>query len=630
MEIRAYLRHPLSLAGVALSLFSLASIIFLIVLGALLGRENPYLGIFIYLIYPGLLLFGIMLIPAGALLARWRRAKGGEVPPYPRIDLNERKTRVAFFSAVVLSVLLLGMVSTIAYQAYHFTESVSFCGDLCHSVMAPEAIAYTASPHARVTCAECHVGSGAGWYVRSKLAGVYQIYSVLFHKYPRPIATPVHSLRPAQETCEQCHWPEKFFGAQLKVITRYGHDEKNSVHQVRSLLRTGGGSPTTGITAGIHWHMNIANEIYYGAADPKRQKIPYVRMIDPQGRVTEYIDRSVSLTPEEIKKLEIRRMDCMDCHNRPSHIFRDPDGAVDLALFTGLIDSSLPYIKREAVRVLSQAYPTKEAAREGIATSLDSFYFTQYPKVYREKRETIKKAIGEVEKIFATNIFPEMKVDWRTHPDNIGHTLYPGCFRCHEGNHVSRDGKMIRKDCQLCHTIIAQETTVPKPTEVAASEAFDHPWPLLGKHKNLSCNQCHWRGRGLVAECVTCHTRPKDAPMASLACSACHLKQQEIKPLASCATCHPKRSELHLKPTHAATDCIICHFPHDWRAANREVCSGCHSDKSNHNPQGICKDCHPFRPAAAASEDQSKSPEPEKAKEAKPPPAKAAGEKKQN
>jgi hypothetical protein len=617
LEIRAYLRHPLSLIGVALSLFSLVSIVFLLLLEVVLGRENPYLGIFIYLIYPGLLLFGVFLIPAGALLARWRRVKGGEVPAFPHFDLNDRKTRMVFSSVVVLSVLLLGVVSTMSYQAYHFTESVSFCGDLCHSVMEPEAVAYQESPHARVTCAECHVGSGAGWYVRSKLAGVYQIYSVLFHKYSRPIETPVHSLRPAQETCEQCHWPEKFFGAQLKVITRYAQDEKNSVHQIQILLRTGGGRPTTGITAGIHWHMNIANEVYYGAADPQRQKIPWVKIIDRQGTVTEYFDRTVSLTPEEMKKLEIRKMDCMDCHNRPSHIFRDPDSAVDLAMFTGLIDSSLPYIKREAVRVLSVVYPTKEKAREGIATSLDRFYFTQYPKVYKEKQETIKKAIGEVEKIYGANIFPEMKVDWRTHPDNIGHTLYPGCFRCHDGNHVSRDGKIIRKDCQLCHTIIAQETTVPKPTEVAAAETFDHPWPLLGKHKDLSCNQCHWRGRGLVAECTTCHVRPKDAPMASLPCSGCHLKQQQIKPVTACASCHPKRSELHLKPTHAATECVTCHVPHKWKVDTRDVCYGCHADKSDHNPRGVCKDCHLFRQAPGASEGKSNSPGPGKPKESK-------------
>jgi len=599
-RIRSLLHHPLSLVGAGLVFFSLLSIAFLLAVGAILGKANPYIGIFIYIIYPGLLLFGVFLIPVGALVERWRRVKGGDLPPYPRIDLNNPKTRGILFLVVLSSLVLMGMISAISYQAYHFTESVTFCGELCHSVMEPEHTAYQDSPHARVTCAECHVGSGAGWYVRSKLSGAYQIYSVLFQKYPRPIPTPVENLRPAQETCEQCHWPEKFFGAQLKVITRFGHDEKNSVRQVSTLIRTGGGSPTTGITAGIHWHMNIANEVWYGAADHKRQKIPWVRMKDRQGRVTEYFDRTVSLSPEEIKKLEIRRMDCMDCHNRPSHIFRDPDSAVDNALLRGLVDSNLPYIKREAVRVLSQPYPNKEKAREGVATLLDSFYVTQYPKIYTVKREAIKKAIAEVQRIYQTNFFPEMKVDWRTHPDNIGHTLYPGCFRCHEGNHVSREGKIIRKDCQLCHTIIGQETKVPSPTEVAVVEKFDHPWPLRGKHAELSCNQCHWRGRGLQGECASCHARPADAPMA-FPCAQCHLKEQSRKPTTACVTCHPTRSELHLKPTHSAAECTTCHLPHGWKVTKREACLTCHQDKKAHNSEGLCWDCHQFRKVAKAS-----------------------------
>jgi hypothetical protein len=599
--MRALLRHPLSLVGAGLVILSAISILFLLLIEAVSGRANPYLGIFTYMVYPALLLLGMALVPAGILLERRRRVSSGEVPPYLVIDLNNPRTRGVFVSVVISSLILLLLMSTVTYEAYHFTESVAFCGELCHSVMEPEYTAYQAAPHARVTCAECHVGSGAGWYVQSKLAGAYQIYSVLFEKYPRPIPTPVHSLRPAQDTCEQCHWPEKFFGAQLKVISRFGHDEKNSVRQIRTLLRTGGGSPTSGITAGIHWHMNIANEVWYGAADRQRQKIPWVRIKDAQGRITDYFDRSVSLTPEDMKKLEVRRMDCVDCHNRPSHIFRDPDSAVDLVLLAGLIDRTLPFIKREAVRALSQQYADREKAREGIATSIDSFYLQRYPQIHQTKREAIKNAVAELQRIYRTNMFPEMRVDWRTHPDNIGHTLYPGCFRCHEGNHVSSEGKVLGKDCQLCHTIIGQETMLPDPTEVPAAEKFKHPWPLLGKHAQLSCNQCHWRGRGLIAECATCHTHPADAPMATLPCATCHLKEQQLKPQADCAGCHPNRAGLHLKATHAATDCTLCHIPHQWTVEKREVCYSCHPDKTNHNPQGLCRDCHPFRQAAKIS-----------------------------
>jgi hypothetical protein len=599
-RIRSVLRHPVSLTGVGLVVFSFLSILLLLVIETILGRANPYIGIFTYMVYPALLMLGLLLIPTGALLERRRRVRGGELPPYPKIDLNNARTRGIVLVLAVSSLILMGLISTVSYEAYHFTESVTFCGELCHSVMEPEYTAYQESPHARVTCAECHVGPGAGWYVRSKLSGAYQIYSVLFKKYPRPIPTPVENLRPAQETCEQCHWPERFFGAQLKVITRFSHDEKNSARQIRALIRTGGGSPTTGIAAGIHWHMNIANEVWYGAADAKRQKIPWVRIKDSQGRVTEYFDRTISLTPEETKKLEIRRMDCVDCHNRPSHIFRDPDGAVDMALLSGLIDSRLPYIKREAVRVLSQPYPNREKAREGIATSLDAFYLKQYPKIHEKSLVAVQKAIAEVHRIYQTNFFPEMKVDWRTHPDNIGHTLFPGCFRCHEGNHVSREGKVIRKDCQLCHTIIGQETRVPKPTEVAAAETFEHPWPLRGKHAQLSCNQCHWRGRGLVPECATCHAHPANAPMASFPCQQCHLKEQSVQPVADCAGCHPARAELHLRPAHSAVPCTTCHAPHQWKVTARETCVNCHQDKTAHNAPAICQTCHPFQTAKAS------------------------------
>ncbi|MEE9568213.1 MAG: NapC/NirT family cytochrome c [Candidatus Binatia bacterium] len=593
-RIGTLLRHPLSLVGGGLVFFSFFSILSMFLIEAILGKANPYIGIFTYMIYPGLLVMGLLLIPLGMLMERRHRVRGGELPPYPRIDLNEPRTRGIFLFVIGGAVLILALISTVSYRAYQFTDSVMFCGQLCHSVMSPEFTAYQASPHSRVSCAECHVGPGATWFVRSKLAGAYQIYSVLFDKFPRPIATPVESLRPARETCEHCHWPEKFYGSQLKVITRYRHDEKNSVRQIRMLIRTGGGSPTTGLTTGIHWHMNIANEVWYRASDLQRQKIPWVLFKDMQGRVTEYFREGSSLSPEQLEKLELRRMDCIDCHNRPSHIFRDPDSAVDEALFIGRIDSDLPFIKREAVRVLERPYPDTEKAKEGIATSLDNFYLTRYSEIWKKKGMAIQKAIAEVQRIYQTNFFPEMKVDWRTHPDNIGHVTAPGCFRCHDGKHATRDGRVLLKDCQLCHTIFGQETRVSRSTEVDIAERFIHPWELRGKHAQLGCNQCHWRGRGMVEECTTCHVRPADLPMA-FPCVQCHLKEQHLKPILGCTTCHPSQKELHLKPTHSAAGCTTCHLPHKWQVAKRETCLGCHEDKTAHKSEAACKDCHPFR-----------------------------------
>ncbi|MBI2821290.1 MAG: cytochrome c3 family protein, partial [Acidobacteria bacterium] len=296
----------------------------------------------------------------------------------------------------------------------------------------------------------------------------------------------------------------------------------------------------------------------------------------------------------ELKKLEIRRMDCMDCHNRPSHICRDPDAAVDNALLTQLIDRSLPYIKREAVRLLSEPYPTTEKALEHIATSLDGFYFTRYRSIYDRRRDAVKKAIAQVQQIYQTNFFPEMRVDWQTHQDNIGHTLYPVCFRCHDGRHVSREGKVVRQDCQLCHAIIGQEAEVGNPTEVAMAEKFKHPWLLRGRHAELGCNECHWRGRGLAAECVACHPRPADAPMA-FDCSQCHQKEQSAKPVLPCADCHTALSGLHLSATHSASECAACHVPHEWKVSSKQTCLACHEDKGEHNAGDACHDCHKFR-----------------------------------
>src|SRR6266542_6861237 len=240
------------------------------------------------------LLFGLAVVLLGMFLERRRRRRlaPSEVAAYPKLDLNDPRARRAFLTFLFLMFIFISASAFGSYQAYEFSDSVSFCGQTCHTVMKPEFVAYRAGAHARVRCVDCHVGPGAGWYVRSKISGAYQMYSVTFNKYPRPITTPVHNLRPAPETCEQCHWPEKFFGAQLKVFNHYGYDEQNTLRQRRLLINVGGGSPTTGLVTGIHWHMNIANEITYVSTDDHRQVIPWVQIKDRQGNVTQYYDRT--------------------------------------------------------------------------------------------------------------------------------------------------------------------------------------------------------------------------------------------------------------------------------------------------------------------------------------------------
>jgi hypothetical protein len=426
------------------------------------------------------------------LLERRRRHREApdSVARYPRVDFNHPSTRRVFAIAVVISFIFIVASALGSYQAYHYTDSDRFCGTTCHKVMHPEYTTYQRSPHAKVGCVQCHIGSGATWYVKSKLSGAYQVYSTIAKKYPQPIPSPVANLRPAQQTCEQCHWPAKFWGAQMKVFNHFGYDETNTPRETRMLIKVGGGSPALGRAAGIHWHMNIGNEVTYIATDAQRQKIPWIRVRDrATGRVTEYVSAETKLTPAQIATMPRRVMDCVDCHNRPTHIYVPPDREVDEQLIAGTIDRTLPYIKQKAVEVLSAQYKTSDEATAAIAKTLDAYYKSDYPDVYASKKASIARSIATLQKSFRQTRFPEMNVDWRTHPDNRGHFYYPGCFRCHDGMHQSADGKQISKACDLCHTVAGQmegTTLMVQPPD----QGFTHPVDI-GDLKDVQCNECH-------------------------------------------------------------------------------------------------------------------------------------------
>jgi hypothetical protein len=485
-------RNWISMVGALIALVALANIAFLVFADVGTDHANPYVGILAYVIVPGVMVFGLAVFIVGMLLERRRRRRSapGDIPTYPRIDLNDPRTRRTFFISIIGMTLFLGISMIGSYQAYHYTDSDAFCGTMCHQIMQPEYTAYQASPHARVGCVGCHIGSGATWYVKSKMSGAYQVYATLAKKYPKPIPTPVENLRPAQETCEQCHWPEKFWGAQLKVFNHFGYDEASTPRETQMLINTGGGSPSSGLAAGIHWHMNIANEVTYIAADRQRQKIPWVRFRNrTTGRVTEYFLQDEQLTPQQIEAADKRVMDCVDCHNRPTHIYVPPDRAVDRLLLAGTMDRSLPYIKQQAVEAMTKDYTSTPGAMTGIAKHLNDYYGSTYPDVYQAKRKNIDATIGAVQSLFQQTIFPEMKTDWRTHPDNIGHFYFPGCFRCHTDQHVSADGKVITKDCDVCHTVVSQKEGGTIMAQAPKND-FVHPVDV-GDLRDLACADCH-------------------------------------------------------------------------------------------------------------------------------------------
>lgn len=516
IKVPSLFQNYVSLGGMSVVLASLTSIVLLVLIQLTNVDTTPYMGILTYILLPAGLTFGIFIIFAGALIERWCRRKLSpeEIAAYPILDLSGPRRRRKFLLFIFFTVLFLFITAFGSYEAFEYTESVEFCGQRCHEVMKPEFTAYLAGAHARVRCVDCHVGSGADWYVKSKLSGAYQLYSVTFNKYSRPITTPVHNLRPAPETCEQCHWPEKFFGAQMKVFNRYGNDEKNTLHQRRMLINVGGGSPTSGQVTGIHWHMNIGNEVTYIATDDHRQQIPWVRIKDRNGNVTEYYDPRNKLSPDQIASGNKRRMDCMDCHNRPAHVYQPPDVAVDQSFTAGKLDVSLPYLKRQGVAVLSGTYDTTDQALTAIDAGINQFYRDNYPEIYAQKRDAVNAAVVELQRIFQTYFFPEMKTDWQTHPNNIGHLNSAGCFRCHDGQHVSDTGKVITNDCTICHTTIFDGTAPPEQNIKLG--AFKHPVDL-GALSDRRCDSCHVPNKpfkhpinlGDISQfqCVVCHPR---------------------------------------------------------------------------------------------------------------------------
>jgi len=472
------IQNWISLTGIILATCAFFAVVCLIVIDSLAKSSNPYMGILTYIVAPAFLVTGLLLISIGVLWERRRRRRlaPGEIPTHPRIDFNVPRQRNTFIVVTVVTFVFLLLTAFGSYQTYHFTESTQFCGQVCHTVMKPEFTAHQNGAHANVSCAECHIGSGAGWFVKSKLSGSYQVYSVLAEKYPTPIPTPVHNLRPAQDTCEQCHWPQKFYGEAVRDNVHYMADESNTVWNIKLLMKIGGSDPKHGETGGIHWHVSPNHKIDYIATDEKRQTIPWVRVTTADGTAVIYEAEDEKLPAETVANSTPRRMDCIDCHNRPAHNYVSPAKSVDLALRAGRLDAQIPNIKKLAVAALTAEYATTAEALQGIATKVPA------------------AAVAEVQKIFQANFFPEMKVTWRQYPNNIGHTIFPGCYRCHDGKHKSTTGKVISHDCNSCHSIIAQGSGPQGRQISAAGLEFQHPVDIGDMWKEQNCAECHSGG----------------------------------------------------------------------------------------------------------------------------------------
>jgi hypothetical protein len=414
--------------------------------------QYPYIGILAFLILPGVFFLGLALIPLGIWLHIRLERRAGRTPvAYVPLTLRSPEVRRLMWFVGVTTIVNIALGSQLTYRAITYMDSVTFCGKTCHTVMQPEFAAYQNSPHSRVECVACHIGPGASWFVQSKLSGMGQVFAVILNNYPRPIPTPVHNLRPARETCEACHWPQKFVQDRLQVIGKYADDEHNTLTKTVLLMHISG----AGEHPGIHnAHLAEGVTISYNPADESRQTISRVEYRNTvTGRSTIYTASGVK--PESLHNLPLRLMDCMDCHNRPTHTFQLPERAVDLAMQSGAISPALPFIKKVAVEALRKEYKSQEAAAAGIGATIEGYYKTG-------DRASVDKAASAVVAIYERNVFPSMRIAWGTYPNNLGHMDFPGCFRCHDGSHTSADGRSIPGDCETCHKTLAMDEVNPK------------------------------------------------------------------------------------------------------------------------------------------------------------------------
>ncbi|MFP3982596.1 MAG: NapC/NirT family cytochrome c [Desulfurivibrionaceae bacterium] len=488
-------RNWISLIGATVALISFFMIVFLFAVTVLFWQRSAYIGLVIYILLPAIMVVGLLAIPIGM----WRqvRRERSEVTAtekrWPLIDLNDVHHRHGFFIFAFTSAILLFASALGSYQAFHLTESTGFCGKLCHTVMKPEYTAYQESPHARVKCVECHVGPGADWYVRSKLSGLRQVFAVAADTYPRPIPTPIENLRPAREVCEHCHWPRKFYPRNLWSNSYFMPDDNNTRWDLSLVMKVAARDPAKGLKEGAHWHVSPDVRIEYHAADHQRQQIDWVKMIDldtGDTRIYRDQDNLPQVSPEQ---KEMRTMDCVDCHNRPSHRFASPRRFVNAALSAGEIPSELPQIKKVSLDLCAEQYPGQSAAEDGLAEGIHKFYRENYPELYEKEQAMMDKAVAGLQEIYSKNIFPEMKARWSAYPLSRGHLEFPGCFRCHDGRHRSEDGELIRHDCNLCHRIVAQGIPGKNYEAVSADEAleFRHPEPIGGIWRQMLCSECH-------------------------------------------------------------------------------------------------------------------------------------------
>jgi len=438
----------LSWAGAILTTLSFMAFVTSFVYFTLYGAEHgPYAGLFAFVLLPGLFVLGIAIIPLGLLLHRKTLAA--------RMAAERERPIKLFRLLALLTVVNLAVVGTAGYEAVHYMDSEQFCGTVCHEVMSPTYATYLDSPHANVACVECHIGSGAASFVRAKVNGLRQVASLVFGTVSRPIQAPVHNMRPAIETCGNCHWSQRWIGDEVVVRPHYGDDDAVTP-AINALTLHVGGTAADGVARGIHWHAHAGTEVWFVSLDGKRDKIEWIRYRDASGKERTFTAEGQDLAKPPPSE-QWRRMDCIDCHNQPSHHFELPDVALDGAIAAGRIAQKLPGIRRRGLELLRRDW-TREGAAAGIRAELEQAYAGAVD-LAPEVRAKVQPAAEAIAAIWLRNVYPSMKIEWGTYPDFSGHV---GCMRCHDGEHADADGEAISLECANCHTMLAEKEADPE------------------------------------------------------------------------------------------------------------------------------------------------------------------------
>jgi nitrate/TMAO reductase-like tetraheme cytochrome c subunit len=413
---------------------------------------------------------------------------------------------------VVLGILTLVVLVSGAY-AWEYTNSPEFCGEACHT-MPPEYTSYLTSPHARVDCVECHIGRGfIAERITRKAGDARHVIASVFKTYEYPIEA--KQLRPARETCERCHFPEKFSTDSLKEIPHFRSDTENTPYSIYLIMKTGGGSERLGLGQGIHWH--IENPVYFYAADKDQTEIPFVRVVHDNGTVTEYTDVESDFDRQDLPNEELEEMDCITCHNRITHLVNYPEDMIDKLLHRNLISPEIPEIRRVSLDLFYRDYDRVQTALDSIAL-LDEYYQKNHPGYYEENQAQIVQAIDQLQNAFAQSVYPEQKSDWTSHPNHIGHENTPGCFRCHGGKHLNPQEEAIRLECNLCHSIPVVSEANQFITEIEISTG-----PEPENHTNTNWISLHHEA--FDPTCANCHTTADPGGVSDTSfCSnsACH------------------------------------------------------------------------------------------------------------